>query len=214
MIRLLFEQRFEDAGGLQPARIGLVAQVLGRGQRQGVESRGLGILGMAARELAHRITVGLDPVLLGGALTVDVQLRGGVDVGALAVGLGADCTRALDRGEPLPDLRRGPESDGERIAPSAERDAPLGHGTGRVDLHCRLERGDCGTELERVEQRHGPVELCLRGRRAGGGEMNGTELFGAPLMMVLRQTGRGEQQQQTDCDRQHTYHVDLLSPRS
>ena len=104
------------------------------------------------------------PVLL----VVRIKARHRLDVGALAIGFGADLRRAVDCLAPLLEHRGGANTECKRIAPAAERDTPFRDRAGRIGLQRRIEPFDRSAELERVEERDAAVELRLRQHVAGG----------------------------------------------
>ena len=60
----------------------------------------------------------------------------------------------------------------KRVAPLAHRDAPMRHGARRVLLRDAFEHLDGFGKPERVQQRHGLVEVVAHGRRARGLELH------------------------------------------
>ena len=76
-------------------------------------------------------------------------------------------------------LQRLPGRRGnERIVPPGHGDAPVTHRARGVELRDGGERRARGLEPEGVQERHGSVELLLRRRAAGDGEVHLTDLAG------------------------------------
>jgi hypothetical protein len=148
MVGLRGGDLLENGAGLQQIGVGLVGWRRGGGDAQRIENRGLGIVRICRGEPGHRIAVGDGPRALIRRLDAVVQLRYGVDIGGLAAGLqssfpcaGGGVTALLKRsGGALPGR--------EGVAPTAQRDAPVGHPTTRVGFDRGFEGGDGTRELE------------------------------------------------------------------
>ena len=165
---MLREQRIENGAGLVLARVGLVGRIRRERDRQRVEDRGLVVCRILRGERRHGIAIRPGPLGLADALVVRVEVRRGVDVGALSLGFRGQRPGRGNRGEAQLQLRGRFQPGRERIPPSAERDAPLRHRARRVCFQCRVERIDGSRELERMQQRDGAVERGL-GRGAARG---------------------------------------------
>ena len=76
---------------------------------------------------------------------VDKQQRHRIDVGALSRSPGTNRARPFHGSEPLLQLLRRANADRERIAPAAERDAPLGDRARRIGLKSMLPSGSAST---------------------------------------------------------------------
>jgi len=112
--------------------------------------------------------------------------------------LRAGLLRAPDGLQTLLQLGRGPLAGNERIAPAADRDAPVRHRATRIGRRGRAVRLNRGTKLERVHEGDGSIELRLRVGAAGGGEVHRPELLaGHPrvLMFLRRSRHRGRQRE-------------------
>jgi hypothetical protein len=175
MLGMGLEERLEDADGAQPARICLVAGILGGRERQREEDGRLHVDRMRAREHLHRVAVGLDARLLRTARGIRIQQGHCLEPGPLAIGFGPDRAAAFDRGEPLLQLAARTRVETERVGPVAQGDAPLRHRAGRIGRQRLVERVDCRAELERVQERDGAVEQRLGLLRTGGGEVHRAE---------------------------------------
>ena len=130
-------------------------------------------------------------------VVVGVHQQERIDVVALALGLGAHCLGLLDRGETGCEV--GLRDSIMRIIEEGQRDAPLGHGAGRVGLQNLLEDVLSGEVPIRVLIAHGPVEAALRRVVARGLEVNAAELL---VDVALRHSALSEcpsQECQTGC---------------
>src|SRR6266581_2602389 len=94
-----------------------------------------------------------------------VVLRHRLDEQSLALGSSADRAPTLDRLLRLLRLRRS-RAGSEGVADQDGRDAPGGDGTARVALERFAKRLLALLPPERVQQRDGALERCLRRRRA------------------------------------------------
>src|SRR5215468_7099810 len=86
---------------------------------------------------------------------------------------------------------------GERIAPLAQSDAPVGDSAGRIVFQGGVETLDCISEFEGVKKRDGAIKLFLRVGIAGRGEMNSAEFFAGTVRMLLCGTTASSEHQ---CD--------------
>ena len=93
------------------------------------------------------------------------ELGGGGDVRALARRRRARRLRVLNGRAPELDLLRRAQAR-ERIAPAAERNAPMRHRARGVLSQHAVECGDGLCEPERMEQGDGAVEILPQGGRA------------------------------------------------
>ena len=73
---------------------------------------------------------------------------------------------------------------------------------------------DRAAELERMQQRHGAIELRLRRRAAGGRERDRSELLGgrAAVFVVLRHGGGGEGKNDGHHQSGHSGHSPFIRP--
>ena len=73
MIGLRRRETFEDRASLQQVRICAVGRIVRGHQRNGIEGRRLGIVGVLGGEAGHRIAVGAEPCRLVDLLEVGIQ---------------------------------------------------------------------------------------------------------------------------------------------
>src|SRR5690348_8274821 len=136
----------------------LVGKVGRHGQGKCVEDGSFGVRGVLRCNLGHCVTVGVEPGLLGYNFESVVEAGSGSDVVALAL-----CPRSGLRGRrncraALIEGRACLQSGREWVAPTAERNSPIGHSTPWVGYKSLPEFGNCRAELKRVEQRHSVVK--------------------------------------------------------
>src|SRR6185437_11098697 len=108
------------------------------------------------------------PVIRGAPVLVEGTDR--LDVVSLAIGFGTDAARLLNRSR-AGFQRRLTRRVPQRV-PYAHRHAPLRHGTSGIRFAHGSESLDGFGVPERMQHRDGAIELLLRGRAAGDGEMN------------------------------------------
>src|SRR5206468_8821192 len=119
-----------------------------------------------------------------------------IEVRALALGAGSDVLSGIHGLATLPQRPGRTNTDCEWVAPSAERNAPLGHRAGPIALERGIEGLNRPPELERVEQRDGAIEHWLCGGAAGRGEVDRPELLvcRSDVLVLLSVPRTGEQQ--------------------
>jgi hypothetical protein len=193
---------------LRYAEYGLVALRLRSGQVQRGEDLRLVVLGILLRQGVE----GLRARELAGPLAAigEVGVVGGdrLDVVALALGLGADAAALLDRGgRRRGGLRRGALS-GERVVHQQGGDAPGGDGAARVVGQHLAERLLAGGVPERVQHRHGLLQLGLHLGVARVRELDLAEV--ALVLAVLAQGGPGHDERQCGRSGQRVKAHDLL----
>jgi hypothetical protein len=180
MLRVLIVELFQNCRRL--ALVGIGGVSLGRRRLQGyrIEYLRLVIIGIALRQVLHRLVVGGEPGVDWSFVVIAVIGAQRLDPVALALRFGADRVRLFKycpTGFGLGPCRRG----GERVAEKIERDSPIRDRTTRVLLQDSLERPARVDEPIRMDHRDAALELGLYLGIAGGGE---TQL--AELLVLLR----------------------------
>ena len=169
MLGILRVELFQYRRGL--ALVGVVKISLRRSrlQRQRVIHPRFVVVGVANRDLLHRL-------LVGGQARNDIELvviaivsADGIDPVALALGLRAECARLVDRLGARLRLFQGGRA-AQRIAHLIDRHAPIRHCAGGVLLQDRLENLAGVTEPIRVQHRDAALELGLHFGAARRGE--------------------------------------------
>ncbi len=130
---------------------------------------GLVIIGIALRQLLHRLVVGGEPDIDRSFVEVAVVDAQSLDPIALALGLGAYLARLFERrpgGRRVRPRRRGDE----RVVEQVERDAPIGDRACGILLQDALKRMACDQEPEGMEHGDAALEFGLHLRIAGRGE--------------------------------------------
>ena len=193
VIRILRVQRLQNPDGAQLRRIGLVRRQGRLIHGQCMKDRRLDVLGILAHDFRHAALVRENPITLRRRRVVFEQRGDGGDVRPFARRRRARRARFLDSRET--GLQRGRGARAAKwIAPIPERDAPVRDGARRICGEHRLEPFNGGAELERVQQRDGPIERGALGRRAAVLEAHGSELLArlrARMLLVLSAHERG-----------------------
>ncbi len=163
MVGMLGELPLEDVGRGQIGPVALVGQRLGAGEIERVEDLGL-VVGRVARgqRLERAGPVELSRAL--GTVRPIVPVGGhGLDVVALALGLGADLPALIDRRlRSLGPLRRGADA-GQGVGHQDGGDSPRRDRAGRI-LHQDVAECFLGLRVpERVQHRDRPLEALLHG---------------------------------------------------
>jgi hypothetical protein len=190
VVRLRREELLQERPGLEPLGVRLVRRHLRDGrlvERQGVEDRRLGVVGVRPVDLLHGLLVGDDPGPLAGRREVAIQLADRGHVRALAIGRRADRLGFLDRGRAALE-RVGRPDAAERVPPLRHRDPPPHHGAAGILREHSMEPVDGGAEPERVKERHRAIEVRLRRGVARGREVDGPDPRGigrTVLMQIL-----------------------------
>ena len=177
VIRVLGELLLEDPGGLEPRGVRLVGRELRPREVQRVEDLRLVIawvfhrerlVGLGARELARAFRTVGEVLVVGGHR---------IEVIALALGLRAHLPSLVDRGlRPRRVLGRGADSL-ERVRHQDRSESPGRDGAGIVFRGDLLEGLFRRGIVERVQHRHGALELRLDFGIAGRGETHIAEFF-------------------------------------
>ena len=193
MVRLARDLRLENLGRLELLGVGLVGRQRGDVEREGIVDRGLGIVRIAGVELRHCLLVRQDPRAMIRGLGIAIEFRKRRDVVGLALGLGAELPRLLERRPTVGQILRGRRR--ERIAEQAHGDAPIRHRALGIALQHVGEGVVRGLVPERVLELHRLVERLLRLRRAGDREVNRAE-HRMPGMLVGGARGRRDEAQE------------------
>src|SRR5712691_7013758 len=128
MPRLLRKDLFEDCRRLQLVRIRFVSRLRSTEESQGVKNSCLGVIWIACGQLLHGLLIRQRPRAVIGALNVFIEQSNGGEILILACGLHAHWLGlAADRGTFLQGL--GSRYCSERVAPEADGDTPISHGT-------------------------------------------------------------------------------------
>ena len=174
-------------------RVGLVGrvEVADRDQLQGVEDRGLIVVGIAFAELGQRLFVGLRAGGVVHRLPVFVEHGQGIDVIALALGLRAGGQGPIQGGRALLQLvrrRRRPD----RVIPGPGN-APVRHAAGRVGLGRLVERESRFLVAEGMQQGGPAGNQCLRLGVAGGRKVHRAQAGNGVLMLRVIFLARGRE---------------------
>ena len=151
MIGVLLPERLEDFRGLQLQRVGLVGRQRCLIERERIENTRFDIVAILALHGLHRLRVGERAIAMRDGRRVGVELIDGGEIRLLA-------RRRMARRQPLlrgrqAALEQRPGLDaGERIAPLAQRDAPVRDRAIRIAAKHLVEHVDRGTELERMHE--------------------------------------------------------------
>ena len=165
VFRMLLEERLENRRRLQLLNVLLVCCERGLVDRKGIENPPLHVSRILRDQPLHALFVRERPRPLRRCGGVGEQFRRGRDVCALSRCRRPGTRRALDCRAPELNLLRRTEP-GKGISPAAERDAPVGDGTGGVFGGDTLECRDRLCEPERMQERDGTVEVLPQRRRA------------------------------------------------
>src|SRR5579863_6514157 len=148
MLRLLAKQRFQYGPRLELFGIGLVSRISRNRERKRVEDRSLRIFRVARREPRHRVTIRVQPNRLGCGFERFVEAGSGIHVVALALRVRLGRFGRLNSLTALIEKVARLQSGSKGVAPTAQRNTPVGHGAARVDRKSRPESRDCRTKLK------------------------------------------------------------------
>ena len=171
---LLLVDGLENRAGLELSRVTLVGVIDRFEQGERVEDRRLLVLRILARELFHRPLVAFAALRNRSLVVVLVDDLKRVQPVALALGL-RERLALLDRFERALEILFGPGRH-QGIPPLADRKPPVRHRAPGIGLDHGLERLDVLGKEERVQHRHGALELRLHGRAARSREIHLAEL--------------------------------------
>jgi hypothetical protein len=146
------------------------------------------IIGIAFRNLLHRLGIGLGAGEMPELVVVDINHRERIDIVAFALRLGTYLLSLGDRRCTFGKIFRGRRYMG--IPKQTQRNTPVGHAARRISLQDCLEFVLRRAVPERMLIKHSTVEQLLRFGRARCLEMHGAELVDIRLRQSRR---RGDQ---------------------
>ena len=212
VLRMLLEERLENGRGFQLLRILFVGCESGLIHRERIEDPRFHVSRIRADDPLHRLFVRNGACALRRSVGAGIKLGSRGDERALARRRRACGLRLLNGGPPKLDLLRRAES-GKRIAPAAERDAPVGHRAGGILRGDPLERGDRLRKPEGMQQRDRAVEVGTQGWRARRHEAHvvAADVAAACRVIVLREYGHAHDEQQRGRKPDNQLHTNLLT---
>ena len=167
---------------LELALVGRVGEIHRLEQRQRVEHRGLAVVRVLGVQSLHRGGISARAGSLIDRVVPVEERSKGLDPVALPRGPGHGCACFLDR---VPSAREQRRREGrrQRVRPRADRHSPVRHAARRLAIDDRLKGlFRLGIE-ERMQHRHGAIELRLHGGTAGGLEVDRTEMLGGGVIV-------------------------------
>ena len=198
MVWLLGEHLLEHGARLELPRVGLVRELGGFVEGEGIEDRGLTVVRVAQGQLLHGFLIGEDTRLVVDRVEVAIVRVECGDPIPLARGRGAGGLGLL---EGLPPLLQGRDIDRDQgVLSDAHRQAPVRHGAARLGLGDGGERFHGFRVEERVQQSDGPIELGLRRRTARDRKVH------LPELLFRRMTSDHEGSTQPGRDAQHSHY--------
>src|ERR1035441_6905364 len=144
-----------------PPRLRSVGRVGGGGEGQCVEDGSFGVLRISSTDRSHCTFVCQDAGTLIGIDRIGEEMRYSLHIGTLARSLRIRGTRLCDGFEALLKLRLRLKTGNEGVAPTAQRDTPVGHRTRWIARQSCMECFNRAGKLKRVHQCHGTIELIL-----------------------------------------------------